>query len=122
MIVAYPHATLSLEASVWCLNRDPRAERFACLENEVVEIQRCRAGEVVGSSPTERAIRFKHLRDPLLQLERPRQTEHQRLGDIVSGVFTPVFTKTAQRRGTVEQGPHGKVTVGQAIATTEAGE
>src|SRR5260370_14762242 len=39
LIVAYPHATLSLEASVWCLNRDPRAERFACLENEVVEIQ-----------------------------------------------------------------------------------
>ena len=59
---------------------------------------------------------------PILQLEHPKQSEHQRLGDIVSGVFMPVFTKTAQRRGTVEQGPHGKVTVGQAIATTEAGE
>ena len=56
----------------------------------------CQAVELrltVDSSPTERAIRFKHLRDPLLQLERPRQTEHQRLGDIVSGVFTPVLAK-----------------------------
>ena len=26
-------------------------------------------------------------------LERPKQTEHQRLGDIVSGVFTPVLAK-----------------------------
>ena len=48
---------------------------------------------VIGSSPTGRAIRFKHFRDPILQLERPKQTEHQRLGDIVSGVFTPVLAK-----------------------------
>ena len=28
-----------------------------------------------------------------IQLERPKQTEHRRLGDIVSGLFTPVLAK-----------------------------
>lgn len=59
----------------------------------MVEIQRCRADEVVGSNHTGRAIRLKHLPDPVLQLEHPKQTEYQRLGDIVSDVFPPVLAK-----------------------------
>jgi len=30
---------------------------------------------------------------PILQLERPKRTEHYRLGDIVPGVLTPVLAK-----------------------------
>jgi hypothetical protein len=43
--------------------RSPKG--LLALENEVVEIQRCR--EVAGSSFTGRAIYFQHLRDPILQ-------------------------------------------------------
>ena len=32
-------------------------------------------------------------RIPILQLERPKQTGHQRLGEIATGVFSPVLAK-----------------------------
>jgi hypothetical protein len=47
-------------------------------------------------------------------LERPKQTEHQRLGDIVSGVFTPVLTKRARRGRTV-----GKAFMARLRSATE---
>jgi hypothetical protein len=35
-------------------------------------------------------------------LEHPKQTEHQRLGDIVSGVFTPVLAKHSKSLSLVD--------------------